>query len=339
MDIIADVFKRTKAIPSKLKAYGFVVDKRKLVYVKKLMDENFEARLSVDKNGKISGKVYDLDMDEEYTNIYSDSQYGAFVSQIRNAYIELLEDIREKCFEKEEFLFSQTKRIVSYIGKQYGSKPEYLWKRYPGYAVFRDRKSGKWFAIIMNVDGSKIGLDKKEYEVIDLHLDPNMVASLKGEKGFHEAYHMDKNNWITILLDESIDDEIIASLIEYSFDQAQQSSAWIVPANPKYYDIVGSFEHSDSIIWKQSSDVHVGDIVYLYVAEPYSAVLFKCMAAETDIPYEYKDKNVSMYKVMRLSLLKRFPKDKYTFRYLNSLGIKTIRGPRRLKKEAADQLD
>ena len=34
MNIIADVFKRTKAIPSKLKAYGFVVDKGKLVYVK-----------------------------------------------------------------------------------------------------------------------------------------------------------------------------------------------------------------------------------------------------------------------------------------------------------------
>ena len=150
---------------------------------------------------------------------------------------------------------------------------------------------------------------------------------------------MDKEKWIAVLLDDSVDDLVIQSLIEYSFDQAKESDVWIVPANPKYYDVVEEFRHHDNLIWKQSSAIHVGDIVYLYVADPYSAILYKCMAVDVDIPYEYKDKNLSMNKVMRISLLKSFPKDKYPYAYLRSIGLKMLHGPRKLNKEIADLLD
>lgn len=45
---------------------------------------------------------------------------------------------------------------------------------------------------------------------------------------------------------------------------------------------------------------------------------------------QYKDKNVSMNRVMRIKLLERYNEDKYTFSKLNEYGIKTIRGPRSL---------
>ena len=337
MDIIQDVFKKTKPDFKKLKSYGFVLNKGYYSYTKKLIDP-MELRFSIDQKGNIISCVYDTDMNEEYDNVNSDSQYGAFVSQVRNAYIEELEKIREACFDKDLFAYAQSKRISEYMAKQYGSKPEFLWKRFPGYAVFRDKSGGKWFGILMNVDGTKVGLDKKEYEILVVRSDPNMISGLKNETGFYEAYHMDKDKWITIILNDTVDDEVIHSLVDYSFDQAERSDVWIVPANPKYYDVVGELEHNDSIIWKQSSDIHVGDIVYLYVAEPYSAILYKCMAEEVNIPYEYKDKNVSMSRVMRIRVLKRFDKNKYPYSYLNTIGIKMLRGPRRLKKETAEKL-
>ena len=338
MDIVEDVFKRYKPDFRKLKAYGFVMKESLYYYHEDLTDGSFEAQLFIDRNGKITGKVIEKELEEEYLNIYSGSQYGSFVGSIREAYITFLEKIRDHCFEKELFIFPQSRRIASYIGKQYGDQPEFIWKRYPGYAVFRDHRNRKWYAILLNVDGTKIGLDKKEYEILNVKADNLTVASLKEEKGFHEAFHMNKEHWLSIILNDSIDDEIIHSLIDQSYDRTDLSDVWIIPANPAYYDVVHYFEHASQILWKQSGDIHVGDIVYMYVGQPYSAILYKCMAEEVNIPYEYSDKNVSMNRVMKLSLLKRFKEDQYPFSYLNSLGIRAVRGPRRISKEVFDHL-
>ncbi|MBQ1483062.1 MAG: MmcQ/YjbR family DNA-binding protein [Erysipelotrichaceae bacterium] len=337
MDIVSDVFKKCKPDLKKLKAFGFVLNEDVWSYRKDLFDV-MELRVSVHKDGNVDAYAWDKDLDERYDNVES-NQYGAYVSQVRNAYIEELERIRDACFVREQFSCPQTKRILEHLRKQYGTKPQYIWKRYPDHAVLTDKSGGKWFGILMAVNGKKLGLEDREYEVLDLRSDVSMIRGLKDEKGFHEAYHMDKEKWIAVLLDDSVDDLVIQSLIEYSFDQAKESDVWIVPANPKYYDVVEEFRHHDNLIWKQSSAIHVGDIVYLYVADPYSAILYKCMAVDVDIPYEYKDKNLSMNKVMRISLLKSFPKDKYPYAYLRSIGLKMLHGPRKLNKEIADLLD
>ena len=55
---------------------------------------------------------------------------------------------------------------------------------------------------------------------------------------------------------------------------------WLIPANPKYYDVEAAFAAQDTIRWKQSSRVAVGDTIYLYVAAPVSAILYQCKAVE-----------------------------------------------------------
>ena len=39
---------------------------------------------------------------------------------------------------------------------QYKAEPEYLWRRYPDYAVFRHEDNQKWFGIIMDIPRSKL---------------------------------------------------------------------------------------------------------------------------------------------------------------------------------------
>ena len=58
---------------------------------------------------------------------------------------------------------------------------------------------------------------------------------------------------------------------------------WITPANPKKYDVVGAFRDLKKIDWKQSTNVKVGDIVYIYVSAPVQAVQFKCKVNKVDI--------------------------------------------------------
>jgi hypothetical protein len=66
--------------------------------------------------------------------------------------------------------------------------------------------------------------------------------------------------------------------------------------------------------------------------------MYKCKAIEVNIPYQYKDKNVSMNYIMKIKLLKKLDNKEYTFEYLNKLGIKAVRGPRKIKKDVSDKL-
>lgn len=114
---------------------------------------------------------------------------------------------------------SQRARITDYIQDRYAAEPEYLWKKYPNYAVFRHPASGKWFAIIMDVPRKSLELEGEgAVDVVDVRCGPIMVGSLLAQDGFVPAYHMSKGTWISILLDETLPDEQIFPLLELSYD-------------------------------------------------------------------------------------------------------------------------
>lgn len=113
---------------------------------------------------------------------------------------------------------SQSKRIIKYIKDKYDTDPEYLWVKFPNYSVFRNPLSGKWFAGIMDVPESKLGLEgEKTVEVINVKCGHIMAGSLLKEKGFFSAYHMKKDNWVSVILDGTVSDERIAELLELSY--------------------------------------------------------------------------------------------------------------------------
>jgi len=87
--------------------------------------------------------------------------------------------------------------------------------------VFRHPSSKKWFGITMNVLPDKLGLDGEgPIDVINVKCGPILVGSLLTEWGFLPAYHMNKTNWITILLNDTVSDEQIAPLLELSYNNA-----------------------------------------------------------------------------------------------------------------------
>ena len=108
--------------------------------------------------------------------------------------------------------------IFEYVKEKYNTIPEYLWSKFPLYAVLK-HSNNKWYGIIMNVPKEKIGLEgKKEIDIINVKCSPEMIGSLRMSKGFLPAYHMNKEHWITILLDGSVDKTKIKHLIDLSYD-------------------------------------------------------------------------------------------------------------------------
>lgn len=108
--------------------------------------------------------------------------------------------------------------IFEYVKKQYGTIPEYLWSSSPDSAVLRHH-NGKWYAVIMNVERSKLGLDGDDtVEIIDVKCDPEMTGMIIQTYGFLPGYHMNKQHWITILLDEIVGESKILDFLDMSYD-------------------------------------------------------------------------------------------------------------------------
>ena len=110
-------------------------------------------------------------------------------------------------------------KVFNYVKETFGTSPEYLWQNTPDTAVLRHSENKKWYAIIMDISKRKLGIDSDEFvDIINVKCDPILISSLINNDGYFRAYHMNKTNWITVLLDGTIDLEKIISLINFSYE-------------------------------------------------------------------------------------------------------------------------
>lgn len=138
--------------------------------------------------------------------------------------------------------------ILNYALSTYGTEPEYPWESSPDNAVLRNMMSGKWYAIIMCVKRQILGLDGDGFvDVMNVKCDPILVGSLRMKNGFLPAYHMNKDKWISILLDGSVSKEEIFPLIDESYNllcqrlKNAQKSDIIIKSENRFYNRFSDF--------------------------------------------------------------------------------------------------
>jgi len=218
---IESIFRYKKLNEAKLLKYNFEEDG--LVYRKEIpiKPKSFRMDVVVSRSGAVEFKVIDTELDEEYALVNVSDAEGAFVGAIREECERALANVAEKCFDTEILKAEQTKRVLHFIEERYGAKPEFLWESYPGYAAFRRADNAKWFAIIMTVDRSKLGLPGHgNIEIIDLKAEPELVEERLKQADFYPAYHMNKKHWFTVCLDGSLKDEELFTLLDASYNGA-----------------------------------------------------------------------------------------------------------------------
>lgn len=328
-------------------------------YTEDFHDGQFRAALFVSEEGEVLGTVFDLDLDEEFLPLQNPNETGAFVGTIREEYTEILRRIAEHCFYPLPFAGPQANRIAAKIREKWGDTPERTFAKYPDYGIYRHPDSGKWYGAVLPVSQSLLQKNgeapkkkparkrsgpsdrdarpEDEVEILNVKVPNERRDEFLNEPGFYLAYHMNKQSWVSVLLDDTVPDRQILGLLEVSRRLTERGTSsragksgkridtWLVPANPKYYDIEAAFEHHDEILWKQSTNVQIGDIAYMYVAAPVSAILFKCEITETDIPYHH-DGNVKIRKVMKIRFLEKYRRDQFPLRVLKAHGVGTVQG-------------
>lgn len=108
--------------------------------------------------------------------------------------------------------------IFKHVKENYGTTPDYPWEKFPNYAALRHESNKKWYGLIMNVQANKLGLDgNDELDVLNLKCPPEESDSLRNGKSILPGYHMDKENWISLVLERIDSKEEVFSLIEQSF--------------------------------------------------------------------------------------------------------------------------
>jgi len=109
--------------------------------------------------------------------------------------------------------------LEKYILDTYDVSPEYPWIKYPFFSVFRHDSNKKWFAVIMTIDKSKLGIKEDgQIDVVNLKCDANIVPSMCEQDGIFPAYHMNKEHWITVALDGSASENNLKFLLALSYD-------------------------------------------------------------------------------------------------------------------------
>ena len=108
--------------------------------------------------------------------------------------------------------------MIEAIKMSYRSSPEYLFKKSPGFCIFRHERGRKWFCAVMTIPQNKLyGESEEEINVINLKIDPNLGDILKTSPAIYPAYHMNKQHWITVDLSQIDHFEQVAGLIEDSY--------------------------------------------------------------------------------------------------------------------------
>lgn len=110
----------------------------------------------------------------------------------------------------------ERKELFEWAKEIYGAEPDYPWNDWN--CVLRHKNNKKWFALVVEINARKLGLaEDKTVDVLNIKCDPMMIGSLRMKEGFSPAYHMNKENWISILLDGTVSADEIKPLLELSY--------------------------------------------------------------------------------------------------------------------------
>lgn len=111
--------------------------------------------------------------------------------------------------------------VHDYLLTRYGLTPTRAFKEDPGIGVFVRPDSKKWFAATKNIRCRSVDVEGDgRVDILNVKLDPRVIASLRTRDGFRPAWHMNRNKWVTVLLDGTVHDDEVRSLIDRAYTYA-----------------------------------------------------------------------------------------------------------------------
>ena len=113
--------------------------------------------------------------------------------------------------------------MLRHVEETYGVTPDYLWERAPEGFALRHPDTKKWFAVAMKVDRAKLGVPGEgKVWLMDTKCGPILSGSFLGQPGVVRAWHMNKTQWIGVLLDGTAPEDTVKELLDISYELTLQ---------------------------------------------------------------------------------------------------------------------
>lgn len=216
------VFKNKTVNFPKLSEYGFKLWDNTYEYKTVLPASGFVLTVYIDLQGNVSCKVTDCETGEPYTLHLDNNAVGNFVGAVREDVESELTKIANTCFFAEVFKSAYSKAVIEYVRERYGDELEFLWEKFSGNAVWRRKDNKKWYAVMLTISKSKLGVSSDEtVEIIDFRINPDELDDLADNKTYFRGYHMNKKHWCTVVLDGSVPIGEICRRIDESYKSAK----------------------------------------------------------------------------------------------------------------------
>jgi len=107
--------------------------------------------------------------------------------------------------------------LIQYVSERYSVDAEYPWD--DENFIFRHRANRKWFAVAMRIPYRRLGIGREgPLDIVDVKCGPLLMDAYRRQPGVLPGYHMNKDNWVTVLLDGSTEDSLIKELLEISYE-------------------------------------------------------------------------------------------------------------------------
>ena len=210
-----EIFKAYQFNSKKAKEYGFVENQGVWIHSSTILQGDFLMMLTVE-DGVLGFQVYDQETGDLYPQVHTTSMRGTFVRSVREACLAVLYATRKSCFDVQDFIYPQTKRIMTRVQEKYENQLEYLWEKSPDTAILRHENNQKWYAVLMKISWDK--LEKGREGLVEIvNLKHDQVSDLLVKKGIYPAFHMNKRYWISLPLDDTLTDEKVLELFERSW--------------------------------------------------------------------------------------------------------------------------
>ncbi|MBF0775419.1 hypothetical protein BVE84_06910 [Streptococcus azizii] len=322
--------------------YGFKEENGMWTFRQPFMDGHFEARIQIDSENQASAQVWDLDMEEEYHAFRIQHAVGSFIGEVRESYATILRQVVEACTEATLFQSPQGNRLVRYVAEHFQESPDYPFTKAPDIATLRHVANQKWYSLMTQVPWTVLGETDKEgsIDIVNIKVEVEQMEELLGKPGIYPAYHMSKKTWVSISLDDRLPDGVLFDLVSRSRRLVSPKTSlfpsgpcyWIIPANPKLYDIDTELQNEGQILWPQKPKIKVGDVVCIYMTAPIQAICYLCRVVESTILEEGKE-------YMRLELLRVLSDSVLPLSKMKRLGVRAVRGPRLATQECREVLE
>lgn len=214
----AALFARKKPNIERLLVFGFVPQDDGYTYAADMMDRQFRLMVSISNTGAVSTVLMETASGDEYILHRVPGAGGAFVGRVKEEYETILQTISETCFEPDVFKSGTAQQVIQYVKDTYQDELEFLWKRSPDNAILRRKDTGKWYGAMLVVSRQKLGLDSHEkVDILNLRIRPEDLAPVVDGVRFFPGYHMNKQHWYTICLDDSVSVEELRHRIDASY--------------------------------------------------------------------------------------------------------------------------